>query len=89
MTLQPFVGPWRLFQFLDLFTQEVGLPERGMSPSQDRYLHTEQHKHRIKAHRHPCLRPRGHCDWLYGDLPERNLKSEVEDMEVIGTEKPL
>jgi hypothetical protein len=26
-----------------------------MSPSQGRYLHIEQHKRRIKAHRHPCL----------------------------------
>jgi hypothetical protein len=28
---------------------------RGISPSQGRYLHTEQHKHGINAHRHPCL----------------------------------
>jgi hypothetical protein len=26
-----------------------------ISPSQGRYLHTEQHKHRIRAHRYPCL----------------------------------
>jgi hypothetical protein len=25
MTLQPFVGPWPLFQSIDLFTQSVGL----------------------------------------------------------------
>jgi hypothetical protein len=25
MVLQAFVGPWPLFQFLDLFTQSVGL----------------------------------------------------------------
>jgi hypothetical protein len=25
MALQPFVGPWPLFHFLDLFTQPVGL----------------------------------------------------------------
>jgi hypothetical protein len=25
-----------------------------MSPSQGRYLHTEQNKHRKNAHRHPC-----------------------------------
>jgi hypothetical protein len=42
--LQAFVGPWPLFQFLDLFTKSVGLLERGISPSQGRYLHTWQHK---------------------------------------------
>jgi hypothetical protein len=26
-----------------------------ISPSQGRYLHIEQHKHRMNAHRHPCL----------------------------------
>jgi hypothetical protein len=26
--------------------------QRGIRPSQGRYLHTEQHKHRINAHRH-------------------------------------
>jgi hypothetical protein len=50
MALQPFVGPWPLFQFLDLFAQSVVLLGRGISPSQDRYLHTGQHKQRIKAH---------------------------------------
>jgi hypothetical protein len=37
------------FNFL-IYTQSVGLLGRGISPSQGRYLHTEQHKHRIKAH---------------------------------------
>jgi hypothetical protein len=32
--------------------QSVGLLERGISPSQGRYLHTEQHKHRINADIH-------------------------------------
>jgi hypothetical protein len=36
-------------------TQSVGLLRRGISLSQGRYLHTEQHKHRINAHRYPCL----------------------------------
>jgi hypothetical protein len=45
MALQPFVGHWPLFLFLDLYT--VGLLGREISPSQGRYLHTEQHKHRI------------------------------------------
>jgi hypothetical protein len=38
------------FSFL-IHTQSAGLLWRGISPSQGRYLH----KHRIKAHRHPCL----------------------------------
>jgi hypothetical protein len=33
MALQRFVEPWSLFQFLDLFTQPVGLLGRGISPS--------------------------------------------------------
>jgi hypothetical protein len=41
MALQPFVGPWPLFQFLDLFTQTAGLLGRVISPLQGRYLHTE------------------------------------------------
>jgi hypothetical protein len=50
MSLQPFVGPWPLFQFLNLLTQSVGLLGWGISPSKRLYLHIEQHKHRIKAH---------------------------------------
>jgi hypothetical protein len=42
MALQPFVGPWPLFQFLNLFTQTIGLLGRRISPSQGRYLHTQQ-----------------------------------------------
>jgi hypothetical protein len=49
MTLQPFVGPWSLFQCLDLFTQSVGLLGRGISPSQGRCLHTGEHKDKINA----------------------------------------
>jgi hypothetical protein len=48
-------GPWPLFSFL-IYTQSVGLLGRGMRPSQGRYLYTEQHKHRINAHRHPYLK---------------------------------
>jgi hypothetical protein len=41
VALQPF-GPWPIFQFLILYT--VGRPhERGISPSQGRYLHTDIH----------------------------------------------
>jgi hypothetical protein len=50
MTLQPFVGPWPLLQFRNSFTQTVGLFERVIGPSQGRYLHTRQYKHRINAH---------------------------------------
>jgi hypothetical protein len=39
IVLQPFVGPWPLFQFLDLFTQSVGLIWRGISLLLGRYLH--------------------------------------------------
>jgi hypothetical protein len=44
----------RFFSFL-IYIQSVGHLGRGISPSQGRYLHTEQPKHRINAHRHPCL----------------------------------
>jgi hypothetical protein len=44
----------RFFSFL-IYTQSVGLLGLGISPSQGRYLHTEQHKHRINTHTHPCL----------------------------------
>jgi hypothetical protein len=48
MALQPFVGPWTLFQFIDPM-QPVGHLGRGISPSLGLYLHIE-HKHRINAH---------------------------------------
>jgi hypothetical protein len=32
------------------YTQSVGFLRRRISPSQGRYLHTEQHKHRINAY---------------------------------------
>jgi hypothetical protein len=43
MDIQPFVGPWPLFQLLDLFTQLVGLLGRVISSSLGLYLHTGQH----------------------------------------------
>jgi hypothetical protein len=70
------LGLGRFFSFLILYT--VGwLLGRGISLPQGRYLHTEQHKHRINAQTSmprtddptvragegsSCLRPRGHCD---------------------------
>jgi hypothetical protein len=50
------------------YIQSVGLLGRGISPSQSLYLHTEQHEHRINAHRHPCLE----WDWN----PRCQLSSE-------------
>jgi hypothetical protein len=32
-----------------------GIPWTGISPFQGRYLHTGQYKHRMYAHRYPCL----------------------------------
>jgi hypothetical protein len=46
----PLLGPGLLFSFVFFFTQTVGLLGRVISPSQGRYLHTGQHKHR-----HPCV----------------------------------
>jgi hypothetical protein len=43
-----------LFSFLILYAVSR-TPWTGISPSQGRYLHTEQRKHKINAHRHPCL----------------------------------
>jgi hypothetical protein len=44
MALQPFVGPWPLLQFCNLFTQSVWPLWRGISLLQGRYLHRGQHK---------------------------------------------
>jgi hypothetical protein len=44
------------FSFLIINTPLVILLGQGTSQSQGRYLHTEQHKHRINAHRHQCLK---------------------------------
>jgi hypothetical protein len=59
--------PWKaLFHFSFLILgQSVGLFWRGISPSQSRYLHSEQHKHRINSDTHPCFEwdsnPRSQC----------------------------
>jgi hypothetical protein len=52
VNLYLFVYQWLYSPFLDLgrfvsvliYTQSVGLVGRGISPSQGRYLHAEQHK---------------------------------------------
>jgi hypothetical protein len=59
------VGPWLLFQFVNLYT--VGrTPWTGDQPvARSLPAHTGQHKHKINAHRHPCLKwdsnPRSQC----------------------------
>jgi hypothetical protein len=49
------LGPGLFFRFVIFFTQTAGLLGQVISPSQDRYLHRGQHKHRINEHRLPCL----------------------------------
>jgi hypothetical protein len=76
--------PWPLFQFRNLYT--VGrTPWTGDQSIGGRFVHTEQHKHRINAHRRPCLewdsdlrsqyssgrRPRGQCDRRNHSLAHR------------------
>jgi hypothetical protein len=46
----PLLSPGLFFSFVIFFTESVGLLGRASSPSQDRYLHTGQDKHRITAH---------------------------------------
>jgi hypothetical protein len=49
---------WLLAHFLISWslTESARPLGRGISPSEGRYLHTGQHKHKIKAHRPPCLK---------------------------------
>jgi hypothetical protein len=60
----PLLGFDLFFQFLDLSYTVSRILGRGISLSQGRYLHTGQSKHRINAHRYPCLKldwnPRSH-----------------------------
>jgi hypothetical protein len=55
MALQPFCWTLAAFSVSWSFRQSIGHLGRGISPSQGRYLHTGQHKHRINAHRHVCM----------------------------------
>jgi hypothetical protein len=50
MDLQPFVGPWPLLQFRNLYYTDGRTPWTSDIPSQGRYLHTRQQKHRINAY---------------------------------------
>jgi hypothetical protein len=95
MALQPF-GPWPFSQFRNPI-QSLGLLGRGISASQGRYLHTGQHKHDIHAssgirthdpsvrmgEEGSCLRPRNHCDRLYG------LSTYTKPMRIIQSEQKL
>jgi hypothetical protein len=49
------LGLVRFSSYLILYTTGR-TPCTVISPSQGRYLHTEQHKQRINAYRHPCLK---------------------------------
>jgi hypothetical protein len=46
----PLLGLGLFFRLVIYFTHKVGLYGQVISPSQGRYLHTGQHKHRINAH---------------------------------------
>jgi hypothetical protein len=54
MALQPFLDLGRFVSSL-IYTQSVELLGQRISPSQGRYLHTEEHKYRINADKYPCL----------------------------------
>jgi hypothetical protein len=44
MALQPFVGPWPLFQFLSPVHSRYDSSDGGSASRKACYLHTEQHK---------------------------------------------
>jgi hypothetical protein len=52
MALPAHSGPGLLFSSVIIFKQTVGLLGRLISPSQGRYLHIGQHKHKINAYTH-------------------------------------
>jgi hypothetical protein len=57
MAVPAHSGPRPLIQFRNHFSQAVGLLRRVISPSQDRYLKTGQHEHRINAYTHKTSMP--------------------------------
>jgi hypothetical protein len=61
-------GPRPRFQFLNPY-------KVGRTPWTE-YLHTEQHKYRINAHRHPCVGPLGH--WSAAICRQYNRNVNVE-----------
>jgi hypothetical protein len=50
IALQSFCWAYAVFSVSLSYTHSVGPLGQGISSSQSFYLHTEQHKHRIKAH---------------------------------------
>jgi hypothetical protein len=60
--------------------KSVGLLGRGIRPSQGRYLHTEQHRHRINTKKHPCL------EW---DSNPRSQRSSERKQFMPQTARPL
>jgi hypothetical protein len=60
----PLLGPGLFLSFVIFFTQTVGLLGRVISPSQDRYLNTGQHKHRkIRIHTLSGIRTQDPSVW--------------------------
>jgi hypothetical protein len=92
------VDPGHFFSLL-IYSQSVELLGRVMSSSQDLYLNTGQHKHRIntialsgiRTHDHcirasedsSCLRPLGHCDRLASER-EKTIHALDRSATVIG-----
>jgi hypothetical protein len=60
MALRSFCWTLAAFSVSYIYTRSVRLLGRGISPSQIRYLHTEQHNHRINADIHALSGIRTH-----------------------------
>jgi hypothetical protein len=73
---------WALaaFSVILSYTRSVELPGRGISLSQDRYLHAGQQKHNLNAHKHPCL------EW---DSNQRSQRSSERRQFMPYTARPL
>jgi hypothetical protein len=67
------------FSVSSYFTQLVGLLGQGISPSQDRCLHKRQQKHKINAHRHPCL------EWDSNSRSQRSRAKTVNALDRAAT----
>jgi hypothetical protein len=65
MALQPLLGSWPLFSFLNFYTVIRTVWTGDQPVARPLPTHTGQHEHRINAHRHPCLEwesnPRSRC----------------------------
>jgi hypothetical protein len=66
-TLKESSVPMKLVGMIKMCLYElVGLLDARLASLKRRYLHTEQHKHRINAHRHPCI------EWDSNPRPQRS-----------------